>query len=394
MLLSGRTIHPGVALGPALVTQQNISFFGGVDPDTGVVVEGGHELEGQSLAGKILVFPTGKGSTVGSYTLYRLKKNGVAPAAIVNAAAETITAVGCIIAGIPCVDQLPLSELHTGQRLLVDAARGQVEILPPFFAPPEPLPEPLRGLEPGTFTEDTMYHRLPGIARRVLGDGQWSPAAAAALQALADEMPHTPVRAINDPDAPDSAAWAAYMQPYIGQNWLEMPWFPAEAYFFRRILEATGYYGSGPHAGFDPYASQKQAGLAEIPPVVNEWAGRLEQLLRTAPDDERKAAFLADLLRAAVWGNQADLSVWPGGSAPNRPQQGQSEHLLVDGALPAMRRLAAASGPSTSCWITAASSWPSTCWPPMPCSKPAWLPRSPSKPSPFRCTSPTSPRPT
>ncbi len=54
-----------------------ISFFGGVDPETGVVVERGHELEGQCIAGKVLVFPTGKGSTVGSYTLYRLKHSGI-----------------------------------------------------------------------------------------------------------------------------------------------------------------------------------------------------------------------------------------------------------------------------------------------------------------------------
>ena len=74
--LQGRTIYPGRAQGEALVTRMGISFFGGVDPDTGLIVEKGHELEGQAISGRILVFPTGKGSTVGSYTLYRLKQNG------------------------------------------------------------------------------------------------------------------------------------------------------------------------------------------------------------------------------------------------------------------------------------------------------------------------------
>jgi predicted aconitase with swiveling domain len=97
-----------------------ISFFGGVDPETGVVVERGHELEGQRISGKVLVFPTGKGSTVGSYTLYRLKANGKAPAAIVNAECEPITAVGCIIAEIPCVDQVPGGEIKTGMWVMVD----------------------------------------------------------------------------------------------------------------------------------------------------------------------------------------------------------------------------------------------------------------------------------
>ncbi len=107
-----------------------LSFYGGVDPDSGVVVERGHELEGQSIAGKVLAFPTGKGSTVGSYNLYRLKKNGVAPAAILNAECETITAVGCIIAEIPCVDHIPIDKLTTGEQLRVDAESATVEVLP------------------------------------------------------------------------------------------------------------------------------------------------------------------------------------------------------------------------------------------------------------------------
>ncbi len=120
MKVTGRTIYSGKAAGEALVTSQGISFFGGVDPGTGVVVERGHELEGQSIAGKVLVFPTGKGSTVGSYTLYRLKYSGKAPAAIINATCETITAVGCIISEIPCVDQVDIERIYTGERISID----------------------------------------------------------------------------------------------------------------------------------------------------------------------------------------------------------------------------------------------------------------------------------
>ena len=126
MKWQGRKIYGGSASGEALVTSMGISFFGGVDPESGVVIERDHELEGQSIAGKVLVFPTGKGSTVGSYTLYRLKQAGKAPAAIINAECETITAVGCIIAEIPCVDQVTVDELHTGQLLEVDGEAGVV----------------------------------------------------------------------------------------------------------------------------------------------------------------------------------------------------------------------------------------------------------------------------
>jgi len=128
MLLNGRMIYKGMAGGEALVTSQGISFFGGVDPDTGVVVERGHELEGQSISGKVLVFPTGKGSTVGSYTLYRLKHNGKAPAAIINAECETITAVGCIISEIPCVDQVEIGKLETGMHITVDGDNAVVSL--------------------------------------------------------------------------------------------------------------------------------------------------------------------------------------------------------------------------------------------------------------------------
>jgi predicted aconitase with swiveling domain len=125
----GRKIYAGQATGETLVSSMGISFFGGVDPESGVVVERGHDLEGQSIAGKVLVFSTGKGSTVGSYTLYRLKRAGKAPIAIINAECETITAVGCIISEIPCVDQVPIEQLHSGQQVVVDGERGIVTTL-------------------------------------------------------------------------------------------------------------------------------------------------------------------------------------------------------------------------------------------------------------------------
>jgi len=131
MQIKGRKISNGEAEGEVLITTQEISFYGGVDPDTGVVTEKGHELEGRSIAGKILVFPQGKGSTVGSYTLYRMKKNGTAPKAIINKECETIVAVGAIISEIPLVDRLekdPFEILKNGQRIKVNATEGVIEI--------------------------------------------------------------------------------------------------------------------------------------------------------------------------------------------------------------------------------------------------------------------------
>ena len=105
MEIEGRAISRGKAHGKVLVSQDPISFLGGVDPKTGIVLEKGHPIEGKSVADKILVFPHGKGSTVGSYVMLALKKNGVAPAAIINLEAETIIAVGAIISEIPMMDK-------------------------------------------------------------------------------------------------------------------------------------------------------------------------------------------------------------------------------------------------------------------------------------------------
>jgi len=128
--LKGRAISKGRAEGEVLLSAEPISFLGGVDAKSGVVVEKGHPLEGKSIAGKVLVFPRGKGSTVGSYVMYQLAKNKVAPVAIVNQEAEIIVAVGAIVSGIPMVDELekdPMAELKQGQRVVVDGSKGIVE---------------------------------------------------------------------------------------------------------------------------------------------------------------------------------------------------------------------------------------------------------------------------
>jgi hypothetical protein len=128
MKLRGRKIFGGKAEGLALVSREPISFYGGINPDTGIVEEQGHPLQGRSVSGKVLVFPQGRGSTVGSYTLYRMQKAGTAPVAILNRECETIVAVGAIIGEIPCVDRIEIDRIPDGAGLRVDADSGSVEI--------------------------------------------------------------------------------------------------------------------------------------------------------------------------------------------------------------------------------------------------------------------------
>lgn len=122
-------INPGKARAKAIVSNEPIGFYGGIDAKTGKVIEKGHELEGKSVTGKVLVFPCGKGSTVGSYVIYGLAKNGVGPAAIINRETETIVATGVILAGIPCVDGIDISRIRTGDMLEIDADKGIVKVV-------------------------------------------------------------------------------------------------------------------------------------------------------------------------------------------------------------------------------------------------------------------------
>ena len=96
---------------------------------TGIVIEKDHELEGQCVKDKILVFPYGKGSTVGSYVIYGLKKNGVAPKAIVNKETETIVATGAILAGIVCVDGIDIEKIKDGDYIIIEAGEKEAEVV-------------------------------------------------------------------------------------------------------------------------------------------------------------------------------------------------------------------------------------------------------------------------
>lgn len=127
--LRGRSITDGTATGQVLRSDEPISFYGAVDPETADFHEDGHQLEGENVADRVLVFPRGKGSTVGSYVLYGLANNDVAPAAIVNEETETIVATGAILGEIPCVDSIDsLDSLETGDVVTVDADAGVVEL--------------------------------------------------------------------------------------------------------------------------------------------------------------------------------------------------------------------------------------------------------------------------
>ena len=132
VILKGRGVVRGKGIGKALISAKPISFFGDINPETGEIIAEDNPLKGVSIAGKVFIFPYGRGSTVGSYIIYRLKKAGKAPVAIVNVRTEPIIAVGCVIAQIPLVDMLdknPIEAIPTGSLVEVDGTMGIVKII-------------------------------------------------------------------------------------------------------------------------------------------------------------------------------------------------------------------------------------------------------------------------
>lgn len=130
-MIQCRSISPGKATGEVLVLNEPLSFLGGVDGSTGDLRVGA----GGNVAGKVLVFPRGKGSTVGSFVMYDLMVHGRAPAAVINESAETIVATGAVISSIPMVDSISTSVFRDGDKVTVDADKGVVDIVGTMVRP-------------------------------------------------------------------------------------------------------------------------------------------------------------------------------------------------------------------------------------------------------------------
>lgn len=189
--------------------------------------------------------------------------------------------------------------------------------------PVYPIPPYLRGSDPASFAEDTIIRRLPATARRAIAENSFEESTNQRLRALADDLPTGRIRPLEDVDAPDWVHWQEALQPVMGQTWLETPWLLAETYFYRRILEATGYFQPGPGWHSDPFVLQKRLALSQAGPAL---ALALPDGLPTGSERLRR------LLHLALWANQADPSLWPveGASGGRAQGGGVDAHILVD----------------------------------------------------------------
>ena len=164
-VLKGRRIVKGKASGEAIVTKEAISFNGGVDNMTGVVTEPGHELEGVNIAGKMLVFQTGKGSTGGSYKIYDMVSRGTAPVGFVQVAPEGVTTIGAIIGNIPVVaglDQDPTLVIRNGDHVEMDADAGLVTVTRAGWVDERTPLDRLAAQDTNTISDALDFMGLPG----------------------------------------------------------------------------------------------------------------------------------------------------------------------------------------------------------------------------------------
>lgn len=197
--------------------------------------------------------------------------------------------------------------------------------------PKRPIPEPLQGIDSGSFAHYTVVERLPNILRQILAENDFSRPVVQRLESLMVEIPAAQIRPFADPDAPDASQWAQYLEPYLGLNWLQIPWFLAETYFYRRILALTGYFEPGVGYRVDPFASQKRNALET---AFDEIANLSTQLDAWTNPSNKPFESLVTLLTINLWGNQADLSLWPAGHSGGQPQHADLEtsrrHIVVD----------------------------------------------------------------
>ncbi len=185
--------------------------------------------------------------------------------------------------------------------------------------------------EPGSFAQKTLNERLPAIVHRIIAENDFPPAIVVNLETLLQDVVAGTVRSLND-DAADGATWADDLTPYLGKSWLDVPWFFAEVYFFRRLLEATHYFQPGDWQAVDPFHTQKQAGLKAAIADIRTLSTLVKGAIAPAPD--QSSVGLSVLIYSVLWGNQADLSLRPGETAATVQSSinahTQQTHILVD----------------------------------------------------------------
>ncbi|MFJ9695693.1 damage-control phosphatase ARMT1 family protein [Kitasatospora sp. NPDC101183] len=186
---------------------------------------------------------------------------------------------------------------------------------------------------PGTFARSVFHDRHPKLVQQVLAALPYGPAERAAVEDLLAESIGGLLEPLGE-DAHDHQQWTEWGEGLFGRPWGDAPFLWAESYFYRRLLEATGYFRPGAWQGIDLFAPFKTAELTG--PAVDAELATLGELPSLSAEKRSDV-----LLSSALWGNRADLSFQITASASNP----QSSGVIADDSPLLWRALAAASSP-------------------------------------------------
>ena len=198
------------------------------------------------------------------------------------------------------------------------------------------LPLPVMPSEENTFAHYTIVCRLPGVIERAIKENNFPPPIVQELESLVADLFEGWVRPLKNDQGPDLVAWESYLKPFKGKSWFNLPFYFAEAYFFRRLLEATNYFVPGIWQGIDPFGYQKRLSLEKSMDAIRIMSDRArvaqQYCFATLPQQKTYQVLITTLLQTALWGNQVDLSLWLviGEDNTNRDLHQQQTHILVD----------------------------------------------------------------
>jgi damage control phosphatase ARMT1-like protein len=195
--------------------------------------------------------------------------------------------------------------------------------IPPLLIDPSQVHAPISTSEPGSFAHNTLKVRIPRILEETIQENSFPPDILAAMQALYDEVTRGKISALYE-DTNDREFWNQVTRDYIGRSWLDVPWFWAETYFYRRVLQATRYFQAGEWHLVDPYRLKKRQDLDAAPRALDIALGDLPS---------QAFARFERLLHYSLWGNRTDLSYNVGANIEPRSMEAERVNILVDNTL-------------------------------------------------------------
>jgi len=186
------------------------------------------------------------------------------------------------------------------------------------------LPPPLMTSEEGSFARRTIIERKPRIIQQVIDDNDYPDEIVRALEAFRAEIASEALAQPLSELVSDASMWNEALAQYQPATWLELPWYFAETFFYRRLLEATRYVAPGPWMGRDPFEPQKRD---QIRGAVERLTAIWDQLPRSDPQQG-----FDTLMHSALWGNRTDLSNRTVSEEARNAiaAESQRQHLLID----------------------------------------------------------------